>query len=105
MTEEQNAQLEELFKEKLREQYNKGIQVGILSISKIITDKLKDSSIPLPKRLEEIKRFCRIAPSVEQKFDEMINKNNDTETERTDAVEENMSDKSNESEQAEAPKS
>ena len=78
MTEEQNTKLEELFKEKLQEQYNRGIRVGILTVSKIVSDKLNDSSIPFAKRIDEVKRFCKIAPGIEQKFNEIAAKSDET---------------------------
>lgn len=87
MTEEQNTKLEELFKEKLQEQYNRGIRVGILTVSKIVSDKLNDSSIPFAKRIDEVKRFCKIAPSVEQKFNEIAAKTDETEEVPTETVE------------------
>lgn len=40
MTNEQEKQLEELFKVKLKEQYNRGLHIGILSVNKVILDKL-----------------------------------------------------------------
>lgn len=58
MTDEQEKQLEELFKTKLKEQYNRGLHVGILSVSKVVLDKLSDSSKPLMKRIEDVKKFC-----------------------------------------------
>ena len=58
MTDEQEKQLEEFFKTKLREQYNKGLRVGVLTVSKIVIDKLNDSSKTFMKRIKEIKRFC-----------------------------------------------
>lgn len=66
MTDAQEKQLEELFKTKLKEQYNKGLQVGILSVSKVILDKLNDSSKPFMKRIEDVKKFCE-APWNRQK--------------------------------------
>ena len=58
LTDTQEKQLEELFKVQLREQYNKGLKVGVLSASKVILDKLNDSSKPLMERIEWVKRFC-----------------------------------------------
>ena len=71
LTYEQNKELEELFRNKLQEQYNRGIRVGVMTVSKIVTDKLNDKSIPFMQRIEDVKRFCKIAPSVEQKYDEI----------------------------------
>ena len=57
-TNKQEEKFEELLKTKLNEQYNKGLHVGILSISKIILDKLNDNSKPLMKRINDVKKFC-----------------------------------------------
>lgn len=61
MTKTQGKQLEELLKTKLKEQYNRGVRVGILSVSKVVLDKLSDRSKPLTKRIEEIKKYCAVA--------------------------------------------
>lgn len=58
LTNEQEKQFEELFKTKLQEQYNRGLHVGVLTISKVILDKLNDNSKPFMKRIEDVKRFC-----------------------------------------------
>lgn len=79
LTDEQNKELEELFRTKLQEQYNRGIKVGILTVSKIVTDKLNDKSVPFMQRIEEVKRFCKIAPSVEQKFNEIAGETENSE--------------------------
>lgn len=59
-TDEQEKEMEELFKVKLKEQYNRGLQVGSLSVSKVILDKLNDNSKPFMKRVEDVKKFCAI---------------------------------------------
>ena len=65
ITDEQNEKSEELFKEKLQErlqeQYQRGIRVGIMTASKIVYDKLSDGSAPLMKRIEDVRKFCKIA--------------------------------------------
>lgn len=66
LTDEQQKQLEELFKVKLKEQYQRGLHVGILSVSKGVLDKLNDGSKPLMKRIEDIKKFCQ-TPQNKQK--------------------------------------
>lgn len=40
LTDGQEKQLEELFKVKLKERYQRGLHVGILSVSKVVLDKL-----------------------------------------------------------------
>lgn len=84
MTDEQEKQLEELFKTKLKEQYNKGLQVGILSVSKVVLDKLNDSSKPFMKRIEDVKKFCE-APWNRQKKIEQVLKEASAKTEQQPA--------------------
>lgn len=58
LTDAQEKQLEELFRVQLREHYNKGLKVGVLAASKVVLDKLNDSSKPFVERVEWVKRFC-----------------------------------------------
>lgn len=73
MTDEQEKQLEELFKTKLKEQYNRGLHVGILSVSKVVLDKLNDSSKPLMKRIEDVKKFCSTPWNKQKKIEQALN--------------------------------
>lgn len=73
MTDEQEKQLEELFKTKLKEQYNRGLHVGILFVSKVVLDKLNDSSKPLMKRIEDVKKFCSIPWNKQKKIEQALN--------------------------------
>lgn len=61
MTNEEQVQLEEVFKTHLETQFNRGIRVGIKSASSIILDKLKDTSKPILVRVNDVKRFCEVA--------------------------------------------
>lgn len=72
MTDAQEKQLEELFKTKLKEQYNRGLQVGILSVSKVVLDKLNDSSKPLMKRIEDVKKFCSTPWNKQKKIEQTL---------------------------------
>ena len=72
MTDAQEKQLEELFKTKLKEQYNKGLQVGILSVSKVVLDKLNDSSKPFMKRIEDVKKFCSAPWDRQKKIEQAL---------------------------------
>ena len=54
-----------MFKQKLQEQYMKGLRVGILTVSEIILNKLNDSSNPLMKRIEDVKSFCEISKKLQ----------------------------------------
>ena len=73
LTNEQEKQLEELFKVKLKEQYNHGLHVGILSVSKVVLDKLNDNSKPLMKRIEDVKRFCKTPLSKQKQVERVLN--------------------------------
>lgn len=77
MTNEEQVQLEEVFKTHLEKQFNKGIRVGLKSASSIILDKLKDTSKPILVRVNDIKRFCEIA----------VNNNDFIKQENTEAAE------------------
>lgn len=90
-------QLEEVIRARLQEQYDRGVRVGIMSLSKLVNDKLSDSSLPLMKRIAEVRKLCRIAPSVEKKYDEIASR-------VTDAVETaTVTAKIDDSAQAEQP--
>ena len=58
MTDEQSKVLEEAFKSELQKQYIRGLRVGILTVSKIVYDKLNDSSKPLMTRINDVKKWC-----------------------------------------------
>lgn len=64
-------QLEEVIRARLQEQYDRGIRVGIMSLSKLVNDKLSDSSLPLMKRIAEVRKLCKIAPGIEKKYNEV----------------------------------
>ena len=66
-----DEQLEEAVRASLQEQYDRGIRVGIMSLSKLVNDKLSDSSLPLMKRIAEVRKLCKIAPGIEKKYDEI----------------------------------
>ena len=75
-TEEQSKEFEEIAKKKFSEVYNSGMRVGILTVSKVVLDKLNDSSKPLMKRINEVKKFCETPL------------NNDKKSEKSEAQEE-----------------
>lgn len=60
LTPEQEKQFEEIFKQKLQEQYTRGLRVGVLTISQVILEKLDDTSKPLIERIKDVKHFCKI---------------------------------------------
>ena len=69
---EQQKQLEELFKEKLQEQYNRGLHVGVLSVSKVVLDKLNDGSKQLMKRINDVKKFCETPLNKQKKIEQAL---------------------------------
>ena len=93
LTNEQNKELEEIFKTKLKEQYDRGISVGILTMGKVVSDKLNDSSVPLAKRIEDIKKLCKVSSNLEKKFNEIADRIKKPET--TDEEQSNDSESEN----------
>ena len=91
MTNEQEKQLEELFKVKLKEQYNRGLHIGILSVSKVILDKLNDSSKPFMKRIKEIRKFCE-TPWNKKKVEQALKETTAKEEQDTDNAETSSDD-------------
>lgn len=67
-------QLDDVIKAELQKQFNHGVRVGILSLSKLVNNKLSDSSLPLTKRIEEVRRLCKIDPEIEKKYNEIASK-------------------------------
>lgn len=61
ITNEQESKLEELFRTELQKQFLRGIRVGIQTCSKVCLEKFNDSSKPLMKRIDEVKRYCSVA--------------------------------------------
>lgn len=53
-------EFEELIKAKLQEQFNRGIRVGVMTVSQVVLDKLSDSSKPFMKRVDDVKKFCKV---------------------------------------------
>lgn len=51
---------EELIRAKLQEQYNRGIRVGIMTVSRIVLDKLNDGSKPFMTRVQDVKKFFAV---------------------------------------------
>lgn len=60
-TNEQERKFEELLRTKLQKQFSRGIRVGIQTCSKVCLEKLNDSSKPLMKRIDEVKKYCSVA--------------------------------------------
>lgn len=61
MTNEQETKLKELFRTELQKQFLRGIRVGIQTCSKVCLEKLNNSSKPLMKRIDDVKKYCAVA--------------------------------------------
>lgn len=78
---------EQIIRPLLEKQRVQGIRIGILTASRVVMGYLNDTSKPLLKRIEAIKKFCGVAMKDEDKF---LNQGiNDTPTESETEVEEN----------------
>jgi len=66
------AKFEALVKKKLDESYNNGVRVGILTVSKIVTDMLNDKKTPFMQRIDKVKRFCKVAPGIEDRYNKIL---------------------------------
>ena len=78
---------EQIIRPLLEKQRAQGIRIGILTASKVVMGHLNDTSKPLLKRIEAVKKFCGVAMKDEDKF---LNQNiNDTPAESETEVEEN----------------
>lgn len=65
MTEEDkriaDAQLNQILANALQKQFLEGMKKGIYVCSKVVLDKLTDTSKPLVQRISEVKKYCRVA--------------------------------------------
>lgn len=59
---------EQIIRPLLEKQRAQGIRIGILTASKVVMEHLNDTSKPLLKRIEAVKKFCRVAMKDEDKF-------------------------------------
>ena len=66
-------QLKAYFEGKLKEQYQKGLAIGVKTVSKLILDKLNDSSLSLMDRITKVKQFCNSPFATNKKPDEAEN--------------------------------
>ena len=78
---------EQIIRPLLEKQRVQGIRIGILTASKVVMGHLNDTSKPLLKRIEAVKKFCGVAIKDEDNF---LNQGiNDTPAESETEVEEN----------------
>lgn len=59
---------EQIIRPFLEKQRVQGIRIGMLAASKAVMEHLNDTSKPLLKRIEAIKKFCNVALKDEDKF-------------------------------------
>ena len=60
--------IEQVFRENLQRAYNNGLRVGVYTASKIVLDKLNDTSKPLMKRIRDVQNYCNVPLKNEDKF-------------------------------------
>jgi len=65
ITEEEKRKADEemnrIIADALRKQFVEGLKKGIYICSKVVLDKLADTSKPLIQRISEVKAYCRVA--------------------------------------------
>ena len=59
---------EDIVRAALQKQRTQGIRIGMLACSKIVMEKLNDTSKSLVQRIDEIKKFCGVAMKDEKMF-------------------------------------
>jgi hypothetical protein len=82
---ENEKKIEQIFKNNLLRARNDGIRIGVLTVSKIILEKLNDSSKPLMERINSIKKYCMVATKNEKAF-----LNNETSEESQETTEDTV---------------
>ena len=65
---EKEKELENIIRASLEKQRVQGIRIGMLAASMAVMEHLNDTSKPLLKRIEAIKKFCSVALKDEDKF-------------------------------------
>ena len=59
---------EQIIRPLMEKQRAQGIRIGMLSASKVVMGHLNDTSKPLLKRIEAVKKFCGVAMKDEDNF-------------------------------------
>lgn len=59
---------EQIIRPLMEKQRAQGIRIGMLAASKAVMEHLNDTSKPLMKRIEAVKKFCSVAMKDEDKF-------------------------------------
>lgn len=76
---------EEIIRPMLEKQKAIGIRIGLLAASKAVMERLNDTSKPLLKRIELVKKFCNVAMKDEKGF---LNDESDDNEKSAEATEE-----------------
>lgn len=61
-------QATELAQSILKQQYDKGLKTGIYIASAIVNEKLNNKSKSLAERVNDVKKYCRVAIDQKEKF-------------------------------------
>lgn len=62
------SRAEQIIRPLMEKQRAQGIRIGMLSASRVVMGYLNDTSKPLLKRIEAVKKFCGVAMKDENKF-------------------------------------
>lgn len=76
---------EDIIRPMLEKQKAIGIRIGLLAASKAVMERLNDTSKPLLKRIELVKKFCNVAMKDEKGF---LNDESDDNEKSAEATEE-----------------
>lgn len=85
LTAENEKKIEKVFKDNLLKVRNDGVRIGVLTVSKIILEKLNDSSKPLMERINSVKKYCMVVTKNEKAF-----LNNETSEESQETTEDTV---------------
>ena len=61
-------QATELAQSILQQQYNKGLKAGLYIASSVVNEKLDNKSKSLAERVNDVKKYCRVAIDQKDKF-------------------------------------
>lgn len=61
-------QATELAQSILQQQYNKGLKAGLYIASSVVNEKLNNKSKSLAERVNDVKKYCRVAIDQKENF-------------------------------------
>ena len=61
-------QATELAQSILQQQYSKGLKAGLYIASSVVNEKLNNKSKSLAERVNDVKKYCRVAIDQKEKF-------------------------------------